>query len=165
MAKYHKYLFDEEARRFVGDCEAMYAAEDNEGFDSWHSHDVRQLRMRLARAMLADYSFASMLEIGCGKGSAAQFLKRYNNRVLGIDLSHTAIAKARATFPDIEFRCLDARDIVSLGERFELVAVQGVLVYIEPVAEAARRGRAHDAVLPGRRIYPAQSHRHGETAA
>jgi trans-aconitate methyltransferase len=70
-------------------------------------------------------------EIGCGKGAAAQFLKRRNNRVLGIDLPPTAIAKARATFPDIEFRCLDARDVASLGERFDLVAM-GVLAYIEP---------------------------------
>jgi hypothetical protein len=27
---------------------------------------------------------------------------------------------------------LDARDVASLGERFDLVAVQGVLAYIEP---------------------------------
>jgi 2-polyprenyl-3-methyl-5-hydroxy-6-metoxy-1,4-benzoquinol methylase len=132
MAKYHKYVFDEQARRLIGDFEAMYAAEDDEGFDSWHSHDVRQLRLRLASAMLADYNFARVLEIGCGKGAAAQFLKRRNNRVLGVDLSPTAIAKAQATFPDIEFRCLDARDVASLGERFDLVAMQGVLAYIEP---------------------------------
>jgi trans-aconitate methyltransferase len=123
-------VFDTQERRLIGDFEAMYAAEDAEKFDSWHGHDARHLRLRLALALLAEYNFSSVLEIGCGKGTAAQFLKRRNNRVVGIDISSTAIAKARATFPDIEFRCMDARDIGTLDERFELVSLQAVLAYI-----------------------------------
>lgn len=130
MAKYHKYVFDTDARRLVGDFEAMYAAEDREGFDSWHSHDARQLRLQLADVLLSQYNFGSALEIGCGKGTAAQFLKKHNNRVVGIDVSATAIAKAQASFPDIDFRQMDARDVGSLGERFDLVSVQGVFAYI-----------------------------------
>jgi trans-aconitate methyltransferase len=130
MAKYHKYVFDTEGRRLVGDFEAMYAAEDQEEFDSWRSSDVRSLRLRLALALIQDHNFGNVLEIGCGKGMAAQFLKRRNNRVLGIDVSPTAIVKAKASFPDIEFRCLDARDIGTLAERFDLVAMQAVLAYI-----------------------------------
>ena len=130
MAGYHKYVFDREGRRMIGEFESMYAAEDREGFDSWHSHDVRMLRLRLALTLLEPYNFDSVLEIGCGKGTAAQFLKKKNNRVLGIDISPTAIAKAQATFPDIEFRCLDAREVRTLGGSFELVAMQAVLAYI-----------------------------------
>jgi SAM-dependent methyltransferase len=130
MAKYHRYVFDNEARRLVGDFETMYAAEDKEGFDSWQSHDTRHLRLHIARAILADYNFDNVLEIGCGKGTAAQFLKRRNNRVLGIDIAPTAIAKAQASFPDIEFRCMDANDIGTLGERFDLVSVQGTFAYV-----------------------------------
>src|SRR5712671_6877920 len=129
MAKYHKYVFDTEARQMVGRFEEMYAAEDRDGFDSWHSYDVRQLRLRLPLVFLADYNFSNVLDVGCGKGAAAQFLKRQNNRVLGIDMSPTAVAKAQATFPDIEFRCMNAQDIRSLGERFDLVSVQGTLAY------------------------------------
>jgi trans-aconitate methyltransferase len=130
MAEYHKYVFDTEARRLVGEFEAMYAAEDRERFDSWRSHDTRHLRLRIALALVAEYNFASVLEIGCGKGTAAQFFKRRNNRVLGIDISPTAIAKAQASFPDIEFRCMDANDIGNLAERFELIALQTVLAYV-----------------------------------
>jgi SAM-dependent methyltransferase len=130
MAKYHKYVFDTEARRLVGDFETMYAAEDREGFDSWLGHDTRHLRLRVTQALLADYNFSSVLEIGCGKGTTAQFIKRRNNRVLGIDIAPTAIAKAQASFPDIEFRCMDANDIATLGERFDLVSVQGTFAYI-----------------------------------
>jgi SAM-dependent methyltransferase len=130
MAGYHKYVFDLEGRRLVGEFETMYAAEDREGFDSWHSHDVRMLRLHLALALLEPYNFDDVLEIGCGKGTAAQFLKKKNNRVLGIDISPTAIAKAQATFPDIEFRCLDAREVRTLGGSFDLVTMQAVLAYI-----------------------------------
>jgi SAM-dependent methyltransferase len=135
MAKYHKYVFDAEARKLVGDFETMYAAEDREGFDSWYGHDTRHLRLRLALALVDDFNFSSVLEIGCGKGTAAQFLKRRNNRVLGIDISPTAVAKAQSSFPDIEFRCLDALDIGSLGEKFDLVTIQAVLAYVEPWRE------------------------------
>ncbi|HVY59179.1 MAG TPA: class I SAM-dependent methyltransferase [Xanthobacteraceae bacterium] len=130
MAEYHKYVFDQAQRRLVGDFEGMYAAEDRERFDSWRSHDARHLRLRLALALVAEYNFDSVLEIGCGKGTAAQFFKRRNNRVVGIDISPTAIAKARASFPDIDFRCMDASDIGSLGARFDLVTLQAVLAYV-----------------------------------
>jgi SAM-dependent methyltransferase len=73
LGEISQILFDTEKRRLVGDFKAMYAAEDGESFDSWHSHDVRHLRLRLARELLADYNFASVLDIGCGKGAAAQF--------------------------------------------------------------------------------------------
>ncbi len=131
MPKYHKYVFDTDARRLVGDFEAMYGAEDREAFDSWHSHDARHMRLRLALTLIADLNFSNILEVGCGKGTAAQFLKRSNNRVLGVDMAPTAIAKAKASFPDIEFRCLDAREIGSLAEQFDLVTFQAVLAYID----------------------------------
>jgi SAM-dependent methyltransferase len=88
------------------------------------------LRLRFADVLLSQYNFGSALEIGCGKGTAAQFLKKHNNRVVGIDVSGTAIAKAQASFPDIDFRQMDARDVGSLDERFDLVSVQGVFAYI-----------------------------------
>ena len=37
---YHRFVFDTEQRRFVGEFEEMYRREDEEGFDSWHQEDV-----------------------------------------------------------------------------------------------------------------------------
>jgi predicted TPR repeat methyltransferase len=50
--------------------------------------------------ILRDYNFDSVLELGCGKGTASQFLNN-NNKVLGVDISPTAIEKAKASYPDI----------------------------------------------------------------
>tara|TARA_R110000782_G_scaffold67650_3_gene136586 strand:+ start:2156 stop:2758 length:603 start_codon:yes stop_codon:yes gene_type:complete len=130
MAKYHKYVFDEQGKRLVGAFEDMYKAEDTEGFDSWQSQNVRHLRHRLALEILDDYNFSSVLEIGCGKGSMTQFLKKANNRVLGIDISPTAVEKAKASHPEIEFRAMDALAIDTLDETFDLAAVMMTLAYV-----------------------------------
>ena len=130
MAKYHKYVFDEQGRRLIGAFEDMYKAEDTEGFDSWQSQNVRHLRHRLALEILDDYNFSSVLEIGCGKGSMTQFLKKANNRVLGIDISPTAVEKAKTSHPDIEFRAMDALAVDTLDETFDLAAVMMTLAYV-----------------------------------
>lgn len=119
---YHKYVFPH------GDFDAMYQAEDREGFDSWQQGDVRHLRLRLAQTLIADYNFNTVLEVGCGKGHSTQFFKRANNRVVGIDVSETAIAKAKQTFPDIEFYPAWS---VFPATTFDLVAFQCVLSYID----------------------------------
>lgn len=130
MAGYHKYVFDTDSRRLVGDFEAMYRAEDLEGFDSWLERDLRDLRKAISYTVLGGYNFSSILDVGCGKGTYTHLLKKKNNRVVGIDLSETAIQKARQSFPDIEFRCLDTRDLGSLGEEFNLVVVMATFAYI-----------------------------------
>jgi trans-aconitate methyltransferase len=131
MGGYHKYVFDSEGRKFVGRFEDMYAAEEREGFDSWHERDLRLLRKRIALDILNEYTFSSVLDVGCGKGSFTQLLKRANNSVLGIDGSATAIAKARASFPDIEFRQLDVHALNEINQTFDVVVVMAVLAYID----------------------------------
>jgi SAM-dependent methyltransferase len=130
MAKYHKYVFDHEKRKLIGAFEEMYKAEDLEGFDSWQNNDVRHLRLRLAMEILRDYNFDSVLELGCGKGTASQFLNN-NNKVLGVDISPTAIEKAKASYPDIQFRTMDVMQVDQIGETFDLTTVMTVLAYIE----------------------------------
>lgn len=142
---YHKYVFDQERREFVGRFEDMYSAEDTEGFDSWHERDLRMLRKRLSLEILNGYSFDSVLDVGCGKGTFTQMLKRANNIVVGVDSSATAIAKAKASFPDIEFQQLDLNELGSVGRTFDCVVVMAVFAYVEDwrgvLAQIARMSR------------------------
>ena len=107
MEKYHKYIFDQEKRSFVGDFENMYQDEIKDRFDGWHQEDTRQLNREIALAMLKGWNFNSILDIGCGKGVLTHVLKKHNNRILGIDISETAIENARARYPDIDFDVAD----------------------------------------------------------
>lgn len=110
MAEYHKFVFDEKNRKFVGAFEEMYQAEVAAGFDSWHQEDTRDLSKQIALKLLGQFSFQSVLDLGCGKGAWIHQLKTRNNRVLALDVSETAIKQAQARFPDIRFKVFDLKN-------------------------------------------------------
>lgn len=119
MAKYHKYVFNLENRKFVGDFETMYENESKENFDSWHQDDTRQLQRKIDLALLEDYNFNKILDIGCGKGSLTHMLKKKNNYVLGIDISQTVIDVASQRYPDIDFVCSDVNNSINYTHLIE----------------------------------------------
>lgn len=126
---YHKFVFND--GKFAGQFDAMYAAEDMFGFDSWRQADVQHIRLRLTREILSDFNFERVLDLGCGKGHATQFLKRANNQVIGIDASSLAVHKAKASFPDIVFRCCEVQSYLVKPEEYDLISCQGTLGYIK----------------------------------
>jgi 2-polyprenyl-3-methyl-5-hydroxy-6-metoxy-1,4-benzoquinol methylase len=128
---YHDYVFDTKARKFVGDFDEMYRAEDKGGFDSWFAHDLRPLSKQVALSILGQYNFGRILDIGCGKGMLTHLLKRKNNSIVGADISASAIAKARASYGDIDFRVMTAEGASMLPGPFDLVMVMGVFAYVE----------------------------------
>jgi len=111
MAKYHKYVFDIQNRKFVGNFEEMYQDEKKDNFDSWHQEDTRQLNRKIDLAVLENYNFSKIIDIGCGKGALTHLLKKRNNQVLGLDISETAISVAKERFPDIDFLVIDVNAI------------------------------------------------------
>ncbi len=131
MSDYHKYVFDTQHQKFVGQFEQMYRGEELEGFDSWFERDLRPLRKAISQTILSQYQFSRILDVGCGKGTFTHLLKKQNNRVIGVDVSPTAIRKAKESFPDIEFRHMDVRDLAGLHDTFDLVVVMGTLAYVE----------------------------------
>lgn len=104
MSEYHRYVFDTQERRFVGDFEQMYRAEQEKGFDSWQQDDLRHLDQKICKSILDQFNFPKILDVGCGKGAFTQFLKKSNNHVTALDISPTAISRAKARYPDIEFK-------------------------------------------------------------
>lgn len=134
MPEYHKYVFDQENRTFVGKFEDMYRAEAEKGFDSWNQDDARHLDKRFCLDVLAQYNFNRILDVGCGKGMITQYLKKQNNHVLGIDLSESALRVAKTRFPDIQFKQADITlddwvDKISWGG--DLIVCMEALSYIE----------------------------------
>jgi len=134
---YHKFVFDVEKRQFVGKFEEMYKSEEVEGFDSWHERDLRPLRKIIPYLCLSQYIFNRIFEIGCGKGTFTQFLKKRNNYVIAVDISNTAISKAKSSYPDIDFRSEDVTllklpELLDLiGGEVDLTMVMGTFAYIE----------------------------------
>lgn len=133
MAKYHKYVFDLENRKFIGDFETMYQNEFKENFDSWHQDDTRQLQRKIDLAILEDYCFDKIVDIGCGKGSLTHILKKKNNYVLGVDISKTAINIAQEKFPDVDFICTDVNEIQNFAALIEKMGGVVDLVFTSEV--------------------------------
>ena len=128
---YHKYVYNFEKKQFLGNFEEMYQAEDIEGFDSWYQETENNLHRTISLAILERYNFNRILDIGCGKGTFTNLLKRENNYVMGFDISETAISKAKAKYPNIDFRRMEANNILSLSENhFDLVVCSAVIYYI-----------------------------------
>ena len=85
-------------------------------------------------AALTRDRYPTGLEIGCSEGVFTQQAAARVDRLLGIDVSATAIDRARrrcAALPHVEFRRIDfIRD--DLSERFDVVFCSEVLYYIPP---------------------------------
>ncbi|MEO5571872.1 MAG: bifunctional class I SAM-dependent methyltransferase/glycosyltransferase family 2 protein [Bacteroidia bacterium] len=72
----------------------------------------------------------SVLEIGCGSGELLDQIK--GKRKVGIDFSPAMIAKARAQFPQLEFKVMAAEKI-ELDEKFDLIILSNLIGFVDDV--------------------------------
>lgn len=129
---YHQYVFDSEKRKFIGNFEEMYQQEDVQGYDSWYQDDTTHIVKRLVLALLQEYNFNLILDIGCGKGSFTHLLKKKNNKVSGCDISETAIKKASAKYPEIHFFVASSDKLMQEYKlKHDFVMIMEVLSYIK----------------------------------
>lgn len=142
---YHPYVFDAKRRVFVGRFEAMYRAESGGHFDSWFQSDLTHLGKRLSLAILERHQFRSILDVGCGKGAFTHLLKKVQNRVVGVDISASAIRKAKAAFQDVEFRRQSVHRALAGNRAWDLIVFGEILSYIKNwrtvLHSSARRGK------------------------
>jgi len=134
MAEYHKYVFDQSKCKFIGRFEEMYKAEKKSGFDSWCQDDLRDLGVNICRAILDQYVFTNILDVGCGKGTFTQFLKKKNNEVLALDVSSTAIERAKVRYSNIRFQQADITQsdwLKIVREGYDLVTCLELLSYVQ----------------------------------
>lgn len=118
--------------KYIGKFEDMYK---NSAEVPWHQDKtVNAIFSDLTVAILKRHPINSLLDVGCGMGYMAARLKSEIpglTRVVGLDISATATAKAAAMFPDIEFRAgtLDT-DLAGGGETFDVAVSKDVLWYV-----------------------------------
>jgi 2-polyprenyl-3-methyl-5-hydroxy-6-metoxy-1,4-benzoquinol methylase len=78
---------------------------------------------------------SSMLEVGCGEGLQSSYLQRLTDNLHGIDVSPTAVARARQRVPDAQFHVGDLCQLGwhEQGRRFDVVVACEVLYYVRDV--------------------------------
>lgn len=90
--------------------------------------------------------FSNLLDLGCGEGRLTSALATLSERTVGIDISETALERARSRYPHIDFQqgelleVLARADIVSTP--FDFISVAEVLYYFQTDGE-------REAVLAG----------------
>ena len=75
----------------------------------------------------------SLLEIGCGHGHVAACLKEslpHEIKVTGMDISKTAVEKARLLYPENSFLVGDIKNTDQVFERYEVVIFSQILWYV-----------------------------------
>ncbi|HEX4371331.1 MAG TPA: class I SAM-dependent methyltransferase [Rhizomicrobium sp.] len=80
----------------------------------------------------------TILEIGSGEGDQTKWLLKLADRVEGIDISPTAIERARSRFannPKASFSAGRLPDI-GVGERFDLVTAFEIIYYVKDIPRA-----------------------------
>lgn len=106
--------------------------------DPWNmDSDLEQFRFeRTNRIIRAQFpQVGSLLEIGCGEGHQSEVLRPLCTSLHGIDVSATAVERAKARLPDASFAACDifAQPWGRERGRFDLVVAAEVLYYVSDI--------------------------------
>ncbi len=74
-----------------------------------------------------------VIDIGCGVGTEAGYLSDHGFDVIGIDFSEGMLEQARKTYPDVDFRKADLRDIPSDLGIFDGVLASYSLIHVPKI--------------------------------
>jgi SAM-dependent methyltransferase len=132
------YVFDNKNGKleFIGDFEGLYQNE-NDPWGQSGSGTHLDSYYKVARKNLIDYvnelvDAYNGCEIGCGLGYVTNLLNVQSNKIFdGIDISQTAITKAKQEFPDIEFFIGDiSSEKLNSKKKYDIVILNQILWYI-----------------------------------
>ena len=96
--RYQDYVIKD--GRLVGEFEAMYRDFDDPWEQTRHTGDLDKF---LGLELLRTNGHRRALEYGCGLGQYTELLRRTLGQAAGLDISETAVAKARSRYPGTEF--------------------------------------------------------------
>ncbi len=101
MERYQDYVIKD--GKFIGKFEEMYQKFD----DPWHQKEIFHefYSKSFTSETLKQYGIKKVLEIGCGLGAFTDYLhsRAPGCCITGMDISKTAVEKAKRTYPDIDF--------------------------------------------------------------
>jgi SAM-dependent methyltransferase len=94
-------------------------------------------KYRALLSMLPNRTYASVLDVGCGIGVFSRALAPYAGSVLGIDVSRTAVARARelsAALPNVSYEVGDIETFDS-PQRFSAIVLADVVYYLSSLTD------------------------------
>ncbi|MEK6731619.1 MAG: class I SAM-dependent methyltransferase [Pseudomonadota bacterium] len=119
--------------RLIGEFELMYQHyeypwEQNTR-EKWTS--TKALALNYCKKLQQEEGKSKIIEIGCGLGIFSNKLFEQGGNVLGIDISNTAILKAKKKYPNCQFKTADILDF-SVYQQFspDIIVMAEVTWYV-----------------------------------
>lgn len=105
--------------------------------DPWNfeSSQYEQDRLQFLSEIVKRYSHETILEVGCAEGVFTERLYGLSKQVVAIDVSPTALARAKQRCPEVMFFQKSLQEF-SWTHKFDMVVCSETLYYIKDVAEA-----------------------------
>ena len=122
---HNEFIFDFEKEEFIGNFEMMYKKDKEGAFDSWEQ-DSMSLYKKIDLAIISEYNFDTIVDLGCGKGYFTNLLKKRNNKIYACDISKTAIEIAKTKYNNIKFSCLDINNTDNLSKYLSNIEWGGI---------------------------------------
>lgn len=130
MANYHKFIYDTDGRKIIGDFEGAYSTCD----DVWPSqHHTDLFKHRFVAHLLKSLGpEAKLADIGAGYGDYVAALIREGLNATGYEISPTAVERGRARFQlGDRLQVASLKDGIPAPDRsFDIVSLFGVLWYL-----------------------------------
>ncbi|NME72207.1 class I SAM-dependent methyltransferase [Flammeovirga aprica] len=125
---YHDYVIKE--GKFIGDFETMY----RECKDPWTQSTQPNNYSRLSGILhMRNFGINSLVECGCGLGYYAEWVYRETGIVpKSIDISETAIERANALFPHLDFKVGDITNSIENYKSYDCILLSEIIWYILP---------------------------------
>lgn len=131
----------------------------SEQYDS-NFNPTRDMEAVVLRDLLADKSFDSCLEIGCGTGKNSEYLATKAKQVLAVDLSEEMMARAKQklTAENIQFTQADITGDwpFAKDKTFDLATFSLILEHIENLHDVFTKLKT--VIKPGGYVYIAELH-------
>lgn len=128
----------------------MFQAARSADYDRWWSRwgDMIKYspapfhRRRLILQLMAELSFDSVLDVGCGNGETLRAIaERFPNaRLSGVDLSPSVVQQNQAAWPEVDFAPLDLGE-AALPRSFDLVVCTEVVEHVQDADRALQHLR------------------------
>lgn len=99
---YHDYVIKD--GEFVGKFEEMYSSCDDPWYQTKHENVLGCTSKLVSASYILKFGIKEIIEFGCGLGFYTSFLRDFTGaKVAGVDISETAIRKAKKYFLDMDF--------------------------------------------------------------
>ncbi|MDE0770859.1 MAG: class I SAM-dependent methyltransferase [Salibacteraceae bacterium] len=131
-SNYHDYVIKN--GKFIGDFETMYQNVN----DPWmQSIQPNRYSRNAGIIHIKNFGITSILEVGCGLGYYAEWIYQETNIVpKSIDISATAVSKAKEKFPHLDFELADITKNIDSFKTREAIILSEVVWYILPNLKA-----------------------------